>query len=227
MIDKTDPLDGKVEAVLLTTMSGDELVKVAHGVYLHVSQFAEVRPVGDDPERIKALKTLRAQVVEESLAAASARSEAAMAKREIEEAKAATRRVGRELGTAVRQLELARAALEYIQKLDAAGPVPPLPFLDVLLPTDGRKGSLDVPCDAQLVIQRTVEVGGCGDPDCFCGNESATAEVGRHPCMLPLGHEAMFPVADDDPRYMRPHLHLTLDGQTFETGETVLVDEDD
>lgn len=206
MINKDGPLDGKVEAVLITTMSGDELVKVAHGVYLTVDQFASIRPVGDDPEYLASLKALRMQVVEERLAAASARSDTAMKQREVTEVTGQLGTAQRELAEMTRRYRLAEAALKYVHLLDAVGPLKPLPVLDMLLSTKDKQGSLAMPCREDLVINGRY-------PGCSC-EEPCVIQVVSLPCALPNPHNyAVGP-------------HRTLDGREFETGETRWTDDE-
>lgn len=202
----------QVEATLVTERGPGTLIKVSHAdgnVFLRASAFAEVHPVGEDPERLTTLKALRTQLVEERLAAAEARTKTTLANGVVGRLNTEVGRLRRDGEQIMRSYRLAVAALERIRTLDSAGPLAPLPFLDVLLPTTDRQGSLAQPCDADLSINQRY-------PGCGC-DEPCLIEVATLPCMLPRGHA--FVSGDES--------HRTLDGREFDTGEIVLADEDD
>lgn len=205
MINKPDGLDNKVEAVLITTMSGDELVKVAHGVYLTRDRFASVRPVGDDPEHLAALKTLRTQLVEERLAAAEARSKTALTQGVVNRLDAEIGRLRRDDARVARSHRLAVEALRQLRIGHLSEERSHL--FDLLLGTDGKPGSIAEPCNADLSVNRRCPGCGCETP--------CLEEVGAHPCALRRGHLLVL------------GKHVTLYGREFDTGEHVIADDED
>lgn len=202
----------KVEAVLITERGPGNLIKVSHpdaAFYIPADKFASVHPVdGADPDYPATVKALRTKLVEERLAAAEERSKTAMANRRVNELYAELRRLHAASAAVMRAHRLAMAALRHIHELDSQGPLPPLPFLDVLLGDGERPGSVAEPCNAELMINAVY-------PGCGC-EEPCMTEVARHPCMLVRGH---FLVRGKE-------LHRTVAGREFETGEAVLVDDD-
>lgn len=215
-LDNRDPStwrDGeKVEAVLITERGPGTLIRIGHPdgpFYVDAAKFASVRPVDGDTEHLKTVKALRLQLVEERLAAATARSDTAMADKEVERLHAEVGRLHADGAAVMRAYRLAVAALERIRTLDSAGPLPPLPFLDVLLPSADRQGSLAQPCDATLKINQRY-------PGCGC-DEPCLTEVAELPCMLPRGHAFV----------SGAELHRSVDGQEFETGESMVVGDDE
>jgi hypothetical protein len=200
--------DEEVEAVLRTRRGPGDLIKLPGPGYMPESQFLQVQPVnGADPDYPPTVKELRTQLVEERLAAASARSETAMAKQAAGVAEAHKQRALADLRAVEDRLRLAVDALEHIRELDAAGPSKPLTFLDVLLPTGEWPGSIAQPCDAVLIVQRQV----AGEECLECGSEGepTTTEVARRPCVLPLGH-------------LELPGHATVDGKEFARDEIVI-----
>ncbi len=198
----------EVEATLVTERGPGTLIKVGHvdgAVYLPASAFAEVRPVGEDPDHLAALKTLRTQLVEERLAAATARSETAMAKIETGRVADELRKRSHQLADLQRQHRLAMAALRFAAEDTTAF----ANTLETLLGTEGRPGSIPEPCNAVLEINERYPGCGCDEP-CW-------TTVASLPCMLRRGH----------PFVLGKEKHRTLTGVEFETGETVVVGEDD
>jgi hypothetical protein len=215
MIDDNEPSTWRqgeeVEVALRTKRGPGNLIELpGRGGFIRADVFDSVCPVtGADPEHLRTIKTLRAEVVEERLAAAQARNDTTVAEHAARVADAHRQRALADMRAVEGRLRLAVAALERIRALDAAGPVGPLPFLDVLLPTEGLQGSLALPCNAELIVEREVPGEEC--PECFTVGEPTREEAARRPCMLPLGHEHVGDAAR----------HRTLDGQEFERGETV------
>lgn len=213
MIDDSEPSTWRqgeeVEVVLRTKRGPGNLIELpGQAGFIRADTFDSVHPVtGADPEHLRTIKALRAEVVEERLAAASARSATTMAERDAAVADSRRQRALADMRAVEERLRLAVDALEYIRTLDAAGPLKPLPFLDVLLPTDGRPGSIAQPCHAVLIIQR--ETSGEECQECGHVGEPVMVEVARRPCALPLGHPEM------------PG-HATVDGKEFARDEIVI-----
>lgn len=138
---------------------------------------------------------LRRLLADERLAAATERSKTAMVSKEVDRLHADLAKVHRELSAMTARYTLAEAALAHIRELDVAGPLPPLPFLDVLLGLTHRPGSLSAPCRAVLVVEEAA-----------CGEGCCRTEVERLPCMLQRGHMLV----------SGKEKHRTLGGEEFE-----------
>lgn len=219
MINETDGIDNrdadtwrdgeKVEAVLITTRGPGTLIRIGHPdgpFYVDASKFASVVALATaEPDQLRSIRSLRIMLTEERLAAATARSDKAMAAKKVEDVLADIQLLRQHANEVLRSHQLAVAALEYIR---TQGDAKLRPLLDTLLPTTDRQGSLALACDADLEIERQI----CVDCEPPC-----TTTVATLPCMLPRGHAFV----------SSSERHRTLDGQEFETGETVLVGEDD
>lgn len=199
----------EVEAVLRTKRGPGNLIDLpGRAGFVRADVFDSVQPVnGADPDYPRTVKELRTHLVAARLAAAQARSETATIKQEIGVADARRQRALADLRAVEDRLRLAVAALEYIRELEAAGLLKPLPFLDMLLPTDGRPGSIARPCTAVLIVQRQVPGEEC--PECGSVGAPTLAEARRQPCALPLGHPEV------------PG-HATVDGKEFTRDETII-----
>ncbi|HET9144068.1 hypothetical protein [Actinophytocola sp.] len=207
MISKPEGLDNKVEATLVATVRDDDMIKLAPGVYVHADLFAEVHPLGGDPERAKTLKALRTELVEERLAAASARNNTTMAERKVGEIADTLRQREHELAELRRQHRLAVSALHHFQ--NAVLPEERSPLFEQLLGADGKAGSIAEPCNAVFTINRRY-------PGCGC-DEPCLESVAAHPCALRRGH----------PFVLGKEKHRTLYGRDFDTDESMLIGEDD
>lgn len=197
----------QVEVTLVTERGPGNLIRIGHrdgDAYLRASAFAKVRPVGENPEQAKKLKTLRTQVVEERLAAGTARSETAMARRETSEIANELRIRDHQLADLRRQHRLAVAALKHFRP---GMPGERSPLFEQLLGVDGKPGSIAEPCNAVLTITER-------HPGCGC-DEPCMDEVAVMPCALRRGH--LFVLGKEK--------HRTLYGRLFEAGETVVRDD--
>jgi hypothetical protein len=196
----------KVEATLIAERGPGNLIGVKGGLFIPASEFVSVHPVDGNAEDLKTVKALRRQLVEERLAAGTARSETTMARIETGEVFNQLRQRYRELADLRRQHRLAVAALEHIH---AHGGTEHAPLSLLLGVGGGTVGSIAEPCNAVLTVNRRHPGCGCETP--------CIEEVGTHPCALRRGHSFV----------LGKEKHATLYGREFDTGEHVLADDED